>query len=233
MARKLLKRERRRSGFILVTALMIVLLGAALSVGIFALAQAMFGTDILNRHVYEEQINMTSLIEEAKAFIIFENQRRISSDVHVLHGQGGTSDDYFPINRLSDLQVCSPQSIADVLSREITLSGDRGFRRHLTLQVYDANYRVDDVRFTPGPDMPPSLYPTRIIVHNEIGESYAPDTSPPPDSNDVQDRDLYKVFGAYLIRVELHREGLQKPQRRTEEMFFELASNDTVPIAGM
>lgn len=205
------KAKRKRSGFILVVALIIVLLGSALSVGIFALARFMYGTDILHRRSYEEQIDLNSYIEEAKGFIVDWNNKQPSVNKPVLHGRGGLSDDkYFAIGKLSDLQVCTPNEVGNVLSREITLSEDRGVARKLLLQVYDANYRVNDVSssFVPNSDMPPSLYPTYLPQ----GGGWTTGTG------GVKPKNLYKTYGAYLVRVELFRGG--KALRRAEELFF-------------
>ena len=199
---------RRRSGFILVMALAIALLGAALSVGVFALAHSMHTTDVVNRRGYGAQIDVSAFIEQAKGFIVAKNVELRSDDNPVLHGRGATRKDYFPIHNLGDLQVCTPSEVADVLSREIALSADRGARR-LRLQVYDANYRIEDVRFMPTPDMPPSLYPSRVQTSTSWG------------SGGTVSVDHYKNYGAYLIRVELFRDGRSTPLRRTEMAFFQ------------
>lgn len=201
----------RRSGFILITALIIILLGGALSVGIFALANSMYATNLLNRRGYESQIDVNSYIEQAKGFIVAKNMELGASNQPVLHGKGGVSDDYFPVNSLSDLQVCTPDAIGNILSRDIPLSADRGVGRRLTLQVYDANYRIEDVKFVPTADLPPSLYPSHLSVSTPWG----------PTGGGAANH--YKTYGAYLIRVELFRDGVKGPLRRTEEAFFQVA----------
>lgn len=221
--------SQKRSGFILVTALIIVLLGAALSIGIFALANSMYTTDLVNRKDYEEQIQVNQVIESAKGFIVNENYRR-SDDVSgrriVLHGRGGTSDDYFLIRSLNDLQVCMPKPVEEALSRDIPLTHDRNFRRWMTLQVYDANYRVDDLRFIPTSDAPPSLSPSARLADSGGQDAWSMegveivDPSTKTVSGDALPAQFYKHFGAYLIRVRLFREGLAEPVRQTEEMFF-------------
>lgn len=221
--------EARRPGFILVMALVVMVLGAALSVGIFALAHSMHTTDVVNRRSYEDQIDVARHIELAKGFIVARNIELVSADKSVLHGRGGTSYDYFPVRSLNDLQVCMPSDVADVLSREISLAAYLGKARKLRLRVYDANYRVEDVFFDPPSDMPPSLRPALQLAsfdggadaYEDEGEGIDP-TSPGPVSGDVPIADHYKHYGAYVIRAEVFREGQTAPLRRTEEAFFQV-----------
>ena len=228
--KRLSLRGSRRAGFILVTALIIALLGAALSVGIFALAHSMHTTDVVNRESYMDQIDMARYIEEAKGFIAAYNVGLVSSDKAVLHGRGGTTGTYFSIRRLSDLQVCTPDDVAAALSRDdIPLAANLGFERRLRLQVYDANYRIGDVRFTPTPDMPPSLRPSiNLLAPAEGGadayenEGEGIDVGTKEVSGDLIVSDHYKYYGAYLIRAEIFREGQAVPLRRTEEAFFQV-----------
>ena len=225
-------RGGRRSGFILITALVIILLGAALSVGVFALANSMLTTDVVNRKGYEEQTEVVRYIELAKGFIVTRNIELASRDEPVLHGQGGASNDYFVVHRLSDLQVCKPQAVGDVLSQDVLLSA-RGGERRLRLQVFDANYRVSDIRFATTPEMPPSLSPlSRISGGGGDGDSYEDegegmDPSRESVSGDVVPLDYYKNYGAYMIRVEVYREGQSTPLRRTEEAFFQYVKKGT------
>ena len=225
-------RGGRRSGFILITALVIILLGAALSVGVFALANSMLTTDVVNRKGYEEQTEVVRYIELAKGFIVTRNIELASRDEPVLHGQGGASNDYFVVHRLSDLQVCKPQAVGDVLSQDVLLSA-RGGERRLRLQVFDANYRVSDIRFATTPEMPPSLSPlSRISGGGGDGDSYedegeGTDPSRKSVSGDVVPMDYYKNYGAYMIRVEVYREGQSTPLRRTEEAFFQYVKKGT------
>lgn len=225
-------RRGRRSGFILITALVIILLGAALSVGVFALANSMLTTDVVNRKGYEEQTEVVRYIELAKGFIVTRNIELVSRDEPVLHGQGGASNDYFVVRRLDDLQVCKPQAVGDVLSQDVLLSA-RGGERRLRLQVFDANYRVSDIRFATTPEMPPSLSPlSRISGGSGDGDSYedegeGTDPSRKSVSGDVVPMDYYKNYGAYMIRVEVYREGQSTPLRRTEEAFFQYVKKGT------
>lgn len=226
-------RRGRRSGFILITALVIILLGAALSVGVFALANSMLTTDVVNRKGYEEQTEVVRYIELAKGFIVTRNIELASRDEPVLHGQGGASNDYFVVRRLDDLQVCKPQAVGDVLSQDVLLSA-RGGERRLRLQVFDANYRVSDIRFATTPEMPPSLSPlSRSSGGGGDGDSYEDEgegtdssTGAPP-FGDVVPMDYYKNYGAYMIRVEVYREGQSTPLRRTEEAFFQYVKKGT------
>lgn len=225
-------RRGRRSGFILITALVIILLGAALSVGVFALANSMLTTDVVYRKGYEEQTEVVRYIELAKGFIVTRNIELASRDEPVLHGQGGASNDYFVVRRLDDLQVCKPQAVGDVLSQDVLLSA-RGGERRLRLQVFDANYRVSDIRFATTPEMPPSLSPlSRISGGSGDGDSYedegeGTDPSRKSVSGDVVPMDYYKNYGAYMIRVEVYREGQSTPLRRTEEAFFQYVKKGT------
>ena len=225
-------RGGRRSGFILITALVIILLGAALSVGVFALANSMLTTDVVNRKGYEEQTEVVRYIELAKGFIVSRNIELASRDEPVLHGQGGASNDYFVVRRLDDLQVCKPQAVGDVLSQDVPLNA-RGGGRRLRLQVFDANYRVNDIRFATTPEMPPSLSPlSRIGGGSGDGDSYedegeGTDPSKKSVSGDVVPLDYYKNYGAYMIRVEVYREGQSTPLRRTEEAFFQYVKKGT------
>ena len=225
-------RGGRRSGFILITALVIILVGAALSVGVFALANSMLTTDVVNRKGYEEQTEVVRYIELAKGFIVTRNIELASRDEPVLHGQGGASNDYFVVRRLDDLQVCKPQAVGDVLSQDVLLSA-RGGERRLRLQVFDANYRVSDIRFATTPEMPPSLSPlSRISGGSGDGDSYedegeGTDPSRKSVSGDVVPMDYYKNYGAYMIRVEVYREGQSTPLRRTEEAFFQYVKKGT------
>lgn len=219
----------RRSGFILVMALVVMVLGVALSVGIFALAHSMHTTDIVNRRSYEDQIDVARHIELAKGFIVARNIELVSADKSVLHGRGGTSYDYFPVRSLNDLQVCTPNDVADVLSREIPLAAYLGKARKLRLRVYDANYRVEDVFFDPPADMPPSLRPAiQLASFDEGADAYENEgegidpTAPKPVSGDVVIADHFKHYGAYVIRAEVIREEQNVPLRRTEEAFFQL-----------
>lgn len=225
----------RRSGFTLVLALVVVLVGAALSVGIFALAHSMHTTDIVNRRSYEDQIDVTRYIELAKGFIVARNIELVSAGKAVLHGRGEASGDYFPVRSLNDLQVCTPDDVRDVLSRDIPLVADLGFARKLRLQVYDANYRIEDVFFDPPADMPPSLRPPvqvsgsgeGVDAYENEGGGIDPGTS--EVSGDVLVSDHYKNYGAYMIRAEVLREGLSVPLRRTEEAFFQVVKPAAAP----
>ena len=225
-------RGGRRSGFILITALVIILVGAALSVGVFALANSMLTTDVVNRKGYEEQTEVVRYIELAKGFIVTRNIELASRDEPVLHGRGGASNDYFVVRRLDDLQVCMPQAVGDVLSQDVPLSA-RGGERRLRLQVFDANYRVSDIRFATTPEMPPSLSPlSRISGGSGDGDSYedegeGTDPSRKSVSGDVVPMDYYKNYGAYMIRVEVYREGQSTPLRRTEEAFLQYVKKGT------
>ena len=140
--------------------------------------------------------------------------------------------DYFVVRRLDDLQVCKPQAVGDVLSQDVLLSA-RGGERRLRLQVFDANYRVSDIRFATTPEMPPSLSPlSRISGGSGDGDSYedegeGTDPSRKSVSGDVVPMDYYKNYGAYMIRVEVYREGQSTPLRRTEEAFFQYVKKGT------
>lgn len=226
-------RGGRRSGFILIAALVIILVGAALSVGVFSLANSMLTADVVNRKGYEEQTEVVRYIELAKGFIVTRNIELASKDEPVLHGQGGASNDYFVVRRLGDLQVCKPQAVGDVLSQDVPLSARVGEERRLRLQVFDANYRVSDIRFSATPEMPPSLSPlSRISGGGGDGDSYEDegegmDPSRKSVSGDVVPLDYYKNYGAYMIRVEVYREGQSTPLRRTEEAFFQYVKKGT------
>lgn len=227
-----------RSGFILVTALVIIFIGAVLSVGILVLANSMFATDAVNRGDYEDQIDVTRFIEQAKGFIVAQNIALVNRDEPVLHGQGGTSNDYFVAYKLSDLQVCKPQAVRDALSQDVPLRagmGFKGFQRRLRLQVFDANYRVSDIEFMPPPDMHPSLSPVSRIGGGSGGldpyevEGESVDPGVKPVSGDVIPADYYRNYGAYIIRVEVFREGQSTPLRRTEEAFFQFVKKGATP----
>ena len=46
-------------------------------------------------------------------------------------------------------------------------------------------------------------------------------------SGDVVPMDYYKNYGAYMIRVEVYREGQSTPLRRTEKAFFQYVKKGT------
>ena len=73
-------REGGHSGFILMTTLVIIFIGTALSVGILVLANSMFATDAVNRGDYEDQIDVTRFIEQAKGFIVAQNIALVNRD---------------------------------------------------------------------------------------------------------------------------------------------------------
>ena len=221
---------RAHRGFIRPTALAIALLGAGLSLTIFSLAQYMQKTDERTRGAYSDQINVAGYIEEAKGFIVTENNRR-SNDLGadggvVLHGRGAdatTARDYFYIRSMSDLQVCTPAHVADALSRDIPIKGKRTVR----LQVFDANYRVGNIRgFTPESNFPPSIIPAKQFKDGGGGSDWEQsgdaDSTNTQTEGDVKALSYYKNFGAYLVRAEVFEEGKTKPLRRTEELFYML-----------
>ena len=139
---------------------------------------------------------------------------------------------------LSDLQVCKPQAVGDALSQDVPLRagmGFKGFQRRLRLQVFDANYRVSDIEFVPPPDMHPSLSPVSRIGGGSGGldpyevEGESVDPGVKPVSGDIIPSDYYRNYGAYVIRVEIFREGQSTPLRRTEEAFFQFVKKGATP----
>ena len=234
----------RRRGFVLLMALLVILLGVALTLGIFALSRSVYNLDITARSDYDDYIDVTSVIEEAKGFIVAENNRR-SEDVEgarvVLHGKGGgDGKDYFKINSLEDLQVCTPATVVHILSRDIPISPEgrptsygSSPERFMRLQVFDANYRAEDVKFTPAPGlagfppsaMPPGGYSLSTLEQEGTsgashGEEYTKGGRGGADPGEEPKFNVYEDFGAYLIRVDIFRAGREAPIRRIEEMFY-------------
>ena len=226
---------RRRRGFILVMALVIVLLGTALSVGMLVLTEGFSRGSIFQRLAYEQHIDVANEVKRIEAFLIKTNQDRYEGGGRVLHGQGYTADDYGnPINRLEDLQVTEHP---DVLSTDRT----EGHQR-LIVQVYDANYRIADLtkdllehparlRSFPPSLLPPSFSGTGSSSSSE-GSATDPSVSGGGGSGHVSisQEKIYGIYGAYLLRVQLYtRKGDGAPwhfQRGAEEGFFAVASKD-------
>lgn len=238
----------RRRGFVLPTALIIVLVGAAISVAILSLAHYMHVTDIFSRGSYAIDIDARGLIEQTKGLIVAENIRR-SDDLSpqggtVLHGQGEpVSKDYFTIRGTEDLRVVAAAPLTALLSRDIPLPADRWGSDHvrtfIRLQVFDANYKPQDVKgFVPDADFPPSIMPAAEYASKSLQqwiESYSTENSGASSGsgnvggsgpggggtvNDEKRLSFYRNFGAYLIRADVFREGRARPVRRFEEMFY-------------
>lgn len=246
MTNELITRSRRR-GFILPTALAIVLLGASLAMGIITLAHYMYAVDTVARRDYDDRIEVRNFIEEAKGFIIAENTLR-SNDVTerryrdfrtgtVLHGQkgeDGSLKDYFEIKSMEDLQVCySGSTPLNAISRDFEV-GTGDARRRIVLRVYDLNYdpaSVDVTSAKPGWDFPPSLMPPAEYDKDETefvrasAEEQGDDNIRSTFTSGKSDEyfaDYYRNFGAYLIRVDVYLPGSNRtrPVRRMEEAFY-------------
>lgn len=227
--------SRRRRGFILVMALIVILVGAALTVGMLVLTEGFSRGSIFQRLAYEQHIDVANEVKRIEAFLIKTNQDRYEGGGRVLHGQGYTADDYGnPINRLEDLQVTEHP---DVLSTDRT----EGHQR-LVVQVYDANYRIADLtkdllehparlRSFPPSLLPPSFSGTGSSSSSE-GSATDPSVSGGGGSGHVSisQEKIYGIYGAYLLRVQLYtrRDGSApwRFQRGAEEGFFAVASSD-------
>ena len=216
-------------------ALVIILVGTALSVGMLVLTEGFSRGSIFHRMAYEQHIDVANEVKRIEAFLIKTNQDRYEGGGRVLHGQGYTADDYgTPINRLADLQVTEHP---DVLSTDRT----EGHQR-LVVQVYDANYRIADLTKDllghPAKlrSFPPSLLPPSF---SGTGSSSSPDgsTTDPSVSGgggsghvSIGQEKIYGIYGAYLLRVQLYtrRDGSApwRFQRGAEEGFFAVASKD-------
>lgn len=232
--------ERRR-GFILPTALIIILLGAGIAVTVFVLANYMHTTDILSRGNYAVNIDAMGLIEQTKGLIVAENIRR-SDDLSpqggsVLHGRGEqASRDYFAIRGIADLQVIGTAPLTDMLSRDIPLPADRSgsdhIRTFIRLQVFDANYWPKDVKgFVPDVNFPSSILPAaeyapklpNLWAENNGGSGGTGSGGGPGGGgteNDARRLNYYRTFGAYLIRADVFKEGRAQPVHRFEELFY-------------
>ena len=226
---------RRRRGFILVMALIVILVGAALTVGMLVLTEGFSRGSIFQRMAYEQHIDVANEVKRIEAFLIKTNQDRYEGGGRVLHGQGYTAADYGnPIKRLEDLQVTEHP---DVLSTDRTEGNQR-----LVVQVYDANYRIEDLTkdLMEHPaklrSFPPSLLPPSF---SGTGSSSSPDgsTTDPSVSGGggsgqvtISQEKIYGIYGAYLLRVQLYtrRDGSApwRFQRGAEEGFFAVASSD-------
>ena len=226
---------RRRRGFILVMALVIVLLGTVLSVGMLVLTEGFSRGSLFQRQAYEQHIDVASEVKRLEAFLIKTNQDRYEGGGRVLHGQGYTADDYGnPIDRLEDLQVTEHPDV---------LSTDRieGHQR-LVVQVYDANYRIADLtkdlleRPAELRSFPPSLLPSSFSGTGSSSSSLGSATDPSVGGGGasgqvtIGQEKIYGIYGAYLVRVQLYtRKGGGAPwrfQRGAEEGFFAVASKD-------
>lgn len=225
----------RRPGFILIMALVIVLLGTTLSVGMLMLAGDFSRISLFQRPAYEQHIDVASEVKRLEAFLVKTNQDRYKGGERVLHGQGYTADDYgTPINRLADLQVTEHP---DVLSTDRT----EGHQR-LVVQVYDANYRIADLtkdlleRPAELRSFPPSLLPSSFSGTGSSSSSLGSATDPSVGGGGasgqvtIGQEKIYGIYGAYLVRVQLYtRKGDGAPwrfQRGAEEGFFAVASKD-------
>ena len=226
--------ERRR-GFVLIMALVIILVGTALSVGMLVLTDSFSRVSLFQRPAYEHHIDIASEVKRLEAFLIQTNQDRYEGGGRVLHGQGYTADDYGnPIDRLEDLQVTEHPDV---------LSTDRieGHQR-LVVQVYDANYRISDLtknllgRPAELRSFPPSLLPPSFSGTGSSSSSVGSTTDPSVSGGGasgqvtIDQEKIYGIFGAYLLRVQLYtRKGDGAPwrfQRGAEEGFFAVASKD-------
>lgn len=214
-----------RRGFILISALVIALVGGILIAALFTLSTSFHGIMLSQRQAYRDYIDINSYIEEAKGFIVARNKELAAAGNSVLHGRGATSDDYYKINSINDLQVNSPNNVASHLSQDVPLSSPGDVSRRLTLKVYDANYRVQDINIPAANltrDMPPSLFPANSMNRNGFELEGAAGGTPPPISDDITLPNVYKTFGAYLIRVELFWGNTQIPMQRVDVAFSQI-----------
>ena len=185
-----------RRGFILPMAMVIILAGSAVIAAIYAISTSFFSAVTPQKQVYEDRIDMVGYIEQIKGRIIAENEKLASDDKPVLHGRGGASGTvYFEVKELDDLKLSLPLGLSDT----IPLPSRQG-RRKIVVEVYDANYDLSKVAFTsgaPGPDFPPCLRPAGLEPAEE----------------------LYKRFGAYVIRLKLYGKSDTKPLHEIETAF--------------
>ena len=192
----------------LASALLIMLVGSLLMLELFTLSTSFSRTTLVQRRAYRDYLDTMSHVEEAKGYILARNKTRVLHHQPVLHGRAmPASEDYFDVHSIGDLLIDDA-----TLSRDVVLAPQDGAPRRLTVRVYDANYLVDRVKFTPGPDMPPSLYPANV----ERVESFVPGEG---EESGVDETNFFRSFGAYLIRVELFRGSSTVPSRRMEMAF--------------
>ena len=67
---------KRRRGFILVMALIVILVGAALTVGMLVLTEGFSRGSIFQRMAYEQHIDVANEVKRIEAFLIKTNQDR-------------------------------------------------------------------------------------------------------------------------------------------------------------
>ena len=215
--------RKRRSGVALVVALVVVLLGSSLMLLLFEMTTqfASMGGQ-LYRPIYNDQVNVTGYIQEAKGAISMLNAE--NTPPAALHAW--TSADWGGpnmIRNLEDLQLTANP----LLSRDVIASDGR----RVVVRVFDLFYRQEmldaSISAAELARMPAPLTvinPDAAAPEEVVNEGFVEEVDVKIVENQVLPSTLnIDQIGVYLVRVELYRDRHSVfPIRTAEEAFYQI-----------
>jgi hypothetical protein len=196
---------KKRKGFALVLALIVVAVGLVIIAAMFNYASQFTGFFSEFRKAYIDTVTARSYIEHIKGEIVADNIARGS----VIHGPGN-DDPTFPVNHIKNLDGLLIKGIEGKENKYFindTFEKLNGPQR-IEVRVYDANYSVkaiDTSTFTIDElyELPPSFY-----AETELMPDWVDETKDNTDYNEFEEtrdyRGVYETYGAYLIKVRIY-----------------------------
>jgi hypothetical protein len=213
------------------TALLIILIGAALMTFAFDAAARFRYMSFQQERMYLDHTLVTGYIEEVKGRISKYN----SEKKHALKKDLSSGD---VITMAEDLLLTEVPAISGVLP-QYNLNLDIPIperQQALTLRVYDVSYAAaqvaEGISSTALARMPPPIPLMRKVVGGHDGLKPGGDTEDPsvskPGQGDYTGIEKSEREGSYLIRVELFNvvNGQKVRTRLLEEAFVQIASGD-------
>lgn len=222
--------KARHRGVGLIMALIVALIGTAVSAIIFEMSASFLNTSQLQKKTYEDGISAQSEIERAKGEIIFANK----AQGYVLHGTRNTSanfeDETDKITSVAGLSI----DVGERLNQPIE-------NRIVDTKIFDASYKAARINTTLFPaadyhDLPPSFF----IENNATGgllnttttsmEPHGAGGTGGGSAGGLEE--LYKRYGVYMVQVKVFERNLTgnpkgKLIRKTEEVFVHLLPTPT------
>ena len=199
--------NKKRKGFALVLALIVVAIGLILVAVMFNSVSSFTNFFSEYRQAYVDTIIARNYIERMKGEIVAENNARSGTGVGVLHGIQN-QDEGFPENAITSLEglvvydATSPDRFSFIVNENVN-----GPQR-VEVIVYDANYRVEGIDSSSFPladiyELPPSFF-----VEGGAAPDWVPIGKDGSDYNEFEEpvlamKGAHSNYGAYLIRVKI------------------------------
>jgi hypothetical protein len=235
--------EKKRRGMGLPTALVIVLVGAALITFAFTAASQFINLTAQQREAYVEHTRMTDVIEDVKGRISEYNYRkgealhRPTIDYDHPYDPNVSNDQDLLIPQIPALPASSdgfPGSAAYSLRRDISIPERQQL---LTLKVYDVTYTAANIITPISADVLAQIpAPLVVLSSADLDAGYLMESG-----RDVDVSSFWKIneetilnpvswreFGAYLVRAELFdvSGGARQRIRLVDQAFFQVSSAD-------